>query len=70
MNEPVTGTRAEVRPDKRLATCRARAALWGGTLLASEDDRGRPVFIISRWALTRAFADLDEVDDFLRKVGA
>lgn len=70
MSAPATSSQAEARPDKRLATCRARAALWGASLLTSEDDRGQPVFIVSRWALTRAFADLDQVEDFLREVGA
>lgn len=70
MSAPAPTSQIEVRPDKRLATRRARAALWGATLLASEDDRGRPIYIVNRWALIRAFADLDQVDEFLRQVGA
>lgn len=55
---------------KQLANTQARCALWGGTLSAIQGDDGRPLFVVARWALTRAFNDLDEVDRFLRTVGA
>lgn len=55
---------------KRLANAKARTALWGGTLTAIDGDDGRPLFIVSRWALTKALSTLDEVDAFLDKVGA
>lgn len=61
---------AEAVDHKRLATARARCALWGGTLTVTEGDDGRPLFVISRWALCRQCVDLDEVDAFLRDVGA
>ncbi len=54
---------------KLLATLQARTALWGGSLPATESDRGTPVFIVTRWALTRAFDSLGEVEDWLQRVG-
>lgn len=53
---------------KRFATAQAKTALWGGRLSEIEGDDGRPLLIISRWALTRAFQDLGEVEEFLRRV--
>ena len=55
---------------KRFATLQARAALWGATLTPIEADDGVPQYVISRWALTRAFADLGEVAHFFDQVGA
>ena len=55
---------------KRLATSKARCALWGGVLTDGEGDDGRPLLIISRWALTRQFNDLSAVEVFLDHVGA
>jgi len=54
--------------DKRLATLRARAALAGVTLYAIDDDRGKPVFIVSRWELTRQLDSLDAVEAWLNLV--
>lgn len=54
---------------KRLATLQARTALWGGSLTATDGDNGRPMFVVTRWALTRAFDSLDEVGDWLQRVG-
>lgn len=55
---------------KRLANAKARTALWGGTLTAIDGDDGRPLLIVSRWALCKSFTNLDAVDEFLQKVGA
>jgi hypothetical protein len=55
---------------KRLANATARTALWGGVLTVIDGDDGRPLLIVSRWALTKALSTLDEVDAFLDKVGA
>lgn len=55
---------------KRLANATARAALWGGVLTVIDGDDGRPLLIVSRWALCRSFTSLDDVDAFLEKVGA
>ena len=53
---------------KALATCQARAALLGATLRALQDDAGRAEFIVSRWALTKCFGTLAEVEAWLDRV--
>ncbi|RTL30699.1 MAG: hypothetical protein EKK47_10375 [Burkholderiales bacterium] len=53
---------------KRLATAKARTALWGGTLTEIDTDDGRPQFIVSRWALCKAFDSIDGVEAFLDRV--
>ena len=50
---------------KRLATLCARAALAGVTLHHIEGDFVPSVFVVSRWALTREFTDLDAVERWL-----
>ena len=45
---------------KEFATVQARCALAEVTLHKLENDHGHVVFIVSRWALTRELADLDE----------
>lgn len=55
---------------KRLATTKARCALWGAVMSVIEGDDGRPMILITRWALTRSFSDLDEVEQWLDRVGA
>lgn len=61
---------AELVDRKRLATAQARCALWGGSLAALEGDDGRPMFVVTRWALSKQWTDLDEVEAFLQRVGA
>lgn len=57
---------ASARVDnKRLATLCARAALAGVTLHHTEGDFVPDLFIVSRWALTREFTDLDAVEKWL-----
>ena len=53
---------------KQLATLRARAALAGIAMNAIEDDYGSIVFIVSRWAMTRRFETIKDVDDWLDSV--
>jgi hypothetical protein len=53
---------------KRLATAKATAALWGGVLTAIDGDDGRPLYVVSRWSLTRSFTELGALEDFLRRV--
>jgi hypothetical protein len=55
---------------KRIATCQARAALVGATVVEIPSDDGRPELILSRWALTRAFSDLAELERTLDRMGA
>lgn len=50
---------------KALNTIRARCALLGIVLATTEDDRGRSLFVVSRWAMTRAFSSLAEVESWL-----
>lgn len=53
---------------KRLATLCARAALAGITLRHLEGDFVPNLFIVSKWALTRDFTDLDAVEQWLDMV--
>ena len=50
---------------KQLATLRARAALAGIAMNAIEDDYGKTVYIVSRWAMTRQIDTLEAVADWL-----
>lgn len=55
---------------KRLATLSACAALAGFAVQISDDDRGRPVFVITQGALCERLASLDDVERWLIDVGA
>lgn len=55
---------------KRLATLKARAALAGVMVLDSKDETGRPEWVATRWALTKAFSSLDELAAWLDRIGA
>lgn len=70
MNAPVTSSLIEVHPDKRLATCRARAALRGWMLWRSDAADGPQRYFAGRWGNVRVLADLEEVERFLELVGA
>lgn len=59
---------SDINQGKRLATAKARVALWGGVLTAIEGDDGRTQYIVTRWSLTRAFDDLDGVERLLTRV--
>jgi len=50
---------------KRLATLKARCALAGVALIESTDDRDRPVFVVSRWAMCRQLDSLEAVERWL-----
>ena len=50
---------------KRLATLAARAALNGITLHHTSGDFVPNLFVVSKWALTREFTNLDDVQDWL-----
>jgi len=54
--------------EKRLATLTARAALAGVILHAIENDHGKTVYIVTRWAMTRELAALDAVENWLVRV--
>lgn len=53
---------------KPIDTIRARCALAGITLHVTEDDLGKPLFIASRWAMTRSFSSAEEVEAWLARV--
>ena len=57
---------------KAIDTLKARAALAGAQLLEIEGDDGRPVLILTRWALTRSFTgdEFDALDRTLTLMGA
>ena len=60
-----TTTAPDVLTSKRLATAKARACLAGITLHTLEGDDGRPLYVATRWALTRSYTELDEVESWL-----
>lgn len=53
---------------KELETLRARCAFAGVAFHAIEDDRGQPMYAVSRWNLSRTFATVAEVDAWLERV--
>lgn len=53
---------------KPFANLRARCALAGIALSAIENDNGKTVYIVSKWALTRELPDLESVSAWLEKV--
>ena len=61
------GTNAAAQA-KRFATAQARGALAGVILTRLEGDDGRPLFIASRWALTKNFDNINLVDVWLTRV--
>lgn len=54
---------------KITATLQARCALLGVVLSIIDDDRGRPLFVASRWGLTRQLHSVEEVERFLARAG-
>lgn len=56
--------------EKTVATLVARAALAGIVLTVTTDDHGNPLYIASRWALTKQLGSVEEVELFLSRVGA
>ena len=70
LNSPPAGPVRQGLDVKRVATCKARAALLGATLTEIVNDAGQPELILSRWALTRAFSNLAELERILDRMGA
>jgi len=54
---------------KQAATWTARACLAGIVLAVTENDRGEPVVVVSRGALTKTLAPA-AVDEWLARAGA
>lgn len=57
-----------VSTPKRVANARARAALQGIALHVIEGDDGRPEYICSMHAMTRAFRDVVDVERWLDRI--
>ena len=55
---------------KRLATLQACAALAGFAVQISDDDRGNPLYVITRGAMCERVIGLDELERWLEAVGA
>jgi hypothetical protein len=53
---------------KAFASLQAHAALHGITVLESTDDRGRVVYIATRWALTKELPTLAALHAWLEQV--
>lgn len=53
---------------KLYETLRAKCALEQIALHEFEGDNGRPIYIVSRWALTKQLESLDEVEAWLPRV--
>lgn len=51
---------------KQVATLRARAALAGFQLERMADGS----FVVARWTMTRSLANVQEVEFFLKQIGA
>lgn len=54
---------------KALETIRARCALLGIVLVVTDDDQGKPLYVATRWAMTKAFSSLDQVGQWLDQIG-
>ena len=54
---------------KRFSRLQAVAAIAGIRVDQIEIDDGRPAWVVTRWALSRQCNSLDELTDFLRKMG-
>lgn len=55
--------------EKRESTLKARCALAGVALVASTDDHDRRVYVVSRWAMCKQLGSLDEVEQWIARVG-
>ncbi len=53
---------------KALDTLRARCALAGIALHVTDDDRGQPLYIVSKWALTRQIGSIEELAAWVNRV--
>lgn len=56
--------------DKRITTCKARAAIWSIILHVFDGDDGRPEYVFTQGPMTKAVHTLDEAEAWLARVGA
>lgn len=54
---------------KARITLTAKACLAGVVLHFLDDDRGAPLIVATKWALTKQMRTAIEVEDFLRRLG-
>ena len=54
--------------DTKFARIRAALSLKGFALVRGEDDAGRPLFIVSRWSMTRQLRGLPELEAFAAQI--
>lgn len=57
-----------IEAGKALRTLQARAALLGAVVEASDDDRGRPVYVVSCGALCERFDSMGAVEERLHRL--
>lgn len=56
---------------KEFESLRARCSLAGVASPVTEDDRGQPMYVVTRWNLSRTFVSVQELGQWLdRLVGA
>lgn len=53
---------------KAFATLQAKAALQGVTLVRVVGEQGRDVFIASKWAMSRQFENIEQIDQLLERM--
>lgn len=53
---------------KRWATAQAQLALVGFKADKIEGDDGQPLYVVSRWSLTRSFVELSELESFAARI--
>lgn len=54
--------------EKAFTTLQARAALRQATLVQIDGDDGRPQYIVTKWALTKSFDSLADVERLLARM--
>lgn len=54
--------------DKKYPSLRDQCSINHITLIASSDDRGQPIYIATRWGLSRTFVALEDVHHWLSRV--
>lgn len=64
----ITATDKEQDAAKRFANLRARAALSGVEVYTTTDDRGAPLYVCVKWALTKHLQTLDALAAWLAMV--
>ncbi|MDP3823482.1 MAG: hypothetical protein Q8R33_18590 [Burkholderiales bacterium] len=56
--------------EKRWSTVQARLYLAGFTAIKIEGDDGAPLYVVSKYALTRTLHSVEAVEEFAKRAGA